>query len=55
MRKLIVIALLAVSANCHAMDILGISIADAMRIVQQRRVDQLEQQLQLQEQARRGR
>lgn len=46
MRKFIVIALLAASANCHAMDVWDMSIRDGVQRVQQERRDMPERQMQ---------
>ncbi|MCA1326279.1 hypothetical protein [Herbaspirillum sp. alder98] len=46
MRQFIVIALLAASANCHAMDVWDISIWDGLQRVQQERRDLMERQMQ---------
>ncbi|EJN00339.1 hypothetical protein [Herbaspirillum sp. YR522] len=45
MRNFIVLALLAVSVNCHAAD-LGMTIMEALQIVQKQRIEILERNLQ---------
>ncbi|KAF1048032.1 MAG: hypothetical protein GAK35_00452 [Herbaspirillum frisingense] len=48
MRNIIVLALLAVTVNCHAMDVHNFSVWDALMSVQKQRTEMLEKQLEAQ-------